>query len=343
MAALNYIMVYNRQAAPGKYILKRLTLLTVLFFSASNLRAQLKVSFVNVGQGDAIYIEFPNGKNALIDGGPSGELIDNFLKSKGVTKIDYVALTHPHSDHYRGLKKVFTNYQVNNYYDTKAENVDALGDNNLRDLAASEPGCTTHYPKPGDILNWDSKVTVKVFNACFEPVQIHENEETNNCSLVMRLYYNGNGILLTGDANSEIESVMLSHFKSGLQSNILKVGHHGSRTSTSDAFLARVRPDYAFISVGIDNNYGHPHQEALDRLKNAGAKIYLTTDGTQSVTIPAPKPGQSSSPVAPIFNGTIRTEEQKLADITLTWTPDGHMEAGPDSPAMTQLLEYAAP
>jgi competence protein ComEC len=315
--------------------------LAAILFASSNLWAQLKVSVVNVGQGDAIYIELPNGKNALIDGGPSGVLIDNFLKSKGVTKIDYVALTHPHSDHYRGLKKVFTNYQVSNYYDTRAENVDAAGDNNLRELAAVEPGCTTHYPKPGDILNWDPKVTVKVFNACWQPVQIRENDETNNCSLVIRLYYNGNGVLLTGDANSEIEAEMLSHFKSGLQSNILKVGHHGSRTSTSDAFLARVRPDYAFISVGLNNNYGHPHQEALARLRNAGAKIYLTTAGTQSFTIPAPGK-EMLGPVKPMINEepaatAEKSSEARFADVALTWDPAELDNA--KSPALEQLKE----
>ena len=335
-------MINNIKASRVQNVLIRLTLLAIIFFSAADLRAQLKVTFVNVGQGDAIYIELPNGKKALIDGGPSGALIDGFLKSKGVTKLDYVALTHPHSDHYKGLKKVFTSYQVDNYYDTKAENVDAGGDNNLRELAAAEPGCTTHYPKPGDILNWDPKVTIKVFNACWEPVQIHENDEANNCSLVIRLYYNGNGVLLTGDANEDTERVMLSHFKSGLQSNILKVGHHGSRTSSSDAFLARVRPDFAFISVGVGNKYGHPHQEALDRLRNAGAKIYLTTDGTQSFTIPAPDAAHASA-AKPVISAPVRTPAQNFEDMTLTWTPDGNMAAGANLPAVTQLEGYAAP
>jgi competence protein ComEC len=317
--------------------------IAVILIASSNLCAQLKVSVVDVGQGDAIYIELPNGKNALIDGGPSGMLIDSFLKAKGVTKIDYVALTHPHSDHYRGLKKVFTNYQVNHYYDTKAENIDAVGDNNLRELAAAEPGCATHYPKPGDILKWDSKVTIKVFNACWEPVLMRENDETNNCSLVIRLYYNGNGILLTGDAGSDIEREMLSHFKSGLQSNILKVGHHGSRTSSSDAFLARVRPDYAFISVGLNNNYGHPHQEALDRLRNAGAKIYMTTAGTQSFTIPAPDK-DALGPVKPIITEELtvtagKSSEVQFAPMTLTWDPAALENA--DLPALDQLKTQA--
>ncbi len=315
---------------------KLTTLLAVILLAPASLWAQLKVTFVNVGQGDAIYIELPNGKNALIDGGSSGVLVDNFLRSKGVTKIDYVALTHPHSDHYRGLKKVFTNYQVNNYYDTKAENVDAAGDNNLRQLASVEPGCRTFYPKPGDLLNWDPAVNVKVFNACWEPVQIRENDEANNCSLVVKLSYNGNGILLTGDANSDTEQEMLSHFSTGLRANILKVGHHGSRTSTSDAFLARVRPDYAFISVGLGNKYGHPHQEALSRLLNAGAKIYLTTDGTQSVVIPAPSVSKPGKPL-------VVREGKSIAETVpagLTWDPAEIADF--TTPAFEQLSGAAA-
>jgi beta-lactamase superfamily II metal-dependent hydrolase len=316
---------------------KLLLTLALVIASSSSLWAQLSVTFIDVGQGDSIFIELPNGKKALIDGGNSGVIVDSFLKSKGVTKLDYVALTHPHSDHYRGLKKVFTSYQVDNYYDTRAENVDAAGDNNLRDLAKVEPGCKTHYPKPGDILNWDSKVTVKVFNACWQTVQMHDNDEANNCSLVIRLYYNGNGVLLTGDANQDTEAEMLSHFKSGLQSNILKVGHHGSRTSTSDAFLARVRPDYAFISVGVGNKYGHPHQEALSRLRNAGAKVYLTTSGTQSFTIPPPDKNVPGPGKIIIGGETLTPAPARDIAVDLTWDP-AELQ-GVSSPALDQLKD----
>ncbi len=263
----------------------------MILFGVAAADAQLNAYVVNVGQGDAIYIEFPNGTNALIDGGPSGELISNFLKSKGVTKIDRVALTHPHSDHYRGLKKVFADFEVKNFYDTRAENVDAQGDNNLRDLAKAEPGCTTYYPEVGSELKWDSHVTVKVLNSCSAPVLMHDNEETNNCSLVLRLYYNGHGIMLMGDAQSDIENTIMSRFKSGLNSTYLKVAHHGSRYSSSAKFLARVQPKFAIISVGKDNVYGHPHKEALDRLQAAGAQIFTTLTGTQTINIPAPGRG----------------------------------------------------
>ena len=319
-------------------MLKRVVFAAIFLFSASNLRAQLNVYIVDVGQGDAIYIEFPNGTNALIDGGPSGEPIYKFLKDKGVTKIDRVVLTHPHSDHYRGLKKVFNAFDVKTFYDTKAENRDAAGDNNLRELAAQEPGCRTYFPKPDALLQWDPQVTVKVLNTCAEPVIMHNNDEMNDCSLVLRLYYNGNGIMLTGDAQADVESSIMSRYKSGLNSSVLKVAHHGSRYSSTDAFLARVRPTYAYISVGLGNVYGHPHKEALDRLRAAGAKILFTTSGTQSFTIPAPKNGVKSP--EPIINGTNLAPEQKFEDMTLTWTPEA--PAGVSAPALNQLTDSAA-
>jgi len=284
-----------------------------------------------VGQGDAIYLEFPNGTNALIDGGPSGEPVYQFLKNKGVTKLDRVLLTHPHSDHYRGLKKVFNSLEVDKYYDTRAENVDAVGDNNLRELAAAEPGCRTLYPEPGSELKWDSNVTVKVLNSCTEKVLIHDNNENNNCSLVIRLYYNGTGILLMGDAEGSVEDAMMRIYRTGLNSTYLKVAHHGSRYSSTAKFLARVQPKIAIISYGKDNVYGHPHKEALDRLHAAGATIYTTLGGTQSLTIPAPRKG-----VELMVNG-----ELDVAPVSLTETPSFNMEQRPfesaDAYALQQL------
>ncbi len=322
-----------------KHMPKRLLFAAAFLFSASDLRAQLNVHFVNVGQGDAIYVEFPDGTNALIDGGPSGASITKFLKDTGVTKIDRVALTHPHSDHYRGLKKVFADFDVKNFYDTRAENRDAVGDNNLRELADAEPGCKTYFPKPAAILKWDSQVIVKVLNTCSEPVIIHNNDENNNCSLVLRLYCNGNGILLTGDSESAIEDAIMRGYKSGLQSSVLKVAHHGSRFSSTDAFLARVRPAYAVISAGLGNIYGHPHKEALDRLRAAGAKILFTTGGTQSLTIPAPEK-DGGPPAVPVFSNFEMTADRKFEDMTLTWTAE--VPAGLNTPAFKQLADYAA-
>ena len=272
--------------------------ISLLLLSSSSLWAQLNVYYINVGQGDATYLELPNGHNVLIDGGPSGVPIEKFIKDKGITRIDHVVLTHPHSDHFRGLKKVFALVDVKNFYDSRAVNVEAIGDNNLRELADAEPACKTHYPEAGSNLNWDSRVTVKVLNTCSERVLLKYNDDVNNCSIVLRFFYNGTGLLFTGDAEASIENAMMRIFKSGLQSYALKVGHHGSRYSSTDKFLQRVAPKVAIISVGVDNVYGHPHRESLDRVRATGAKIFFTTGGTQTLTIPAPRKG-----VEPVLEG----------------------------------------
>ena len=293
-----------------------LACLALVFFSASTARAQLNAYFVNVGQGDATYMELPNGANLLIDGGPSGEPIYQFLKARGVTKIDHVVLTHPHSDHYRGLKKVFAAFDVKNFYDTKAENKDAVGDNNLRELANAEPSCRTHFPEVGANLDWDRRVTIKVLNSCTEPVISRDNDVINNCSMVLRFYYNGHAILNMGDAEASVENAMAKIFKSGLSSTYLKIGHHGSRYSSTDKFLARVQPKVAIISVGQDNTYGHPHKESLDRIRATGAQIFFTLTGTQSLTIPAPGKG-----IGPLMNG-----ELEVVGVDMTETPAFNME-----------------
>ncbi len=320
----------------GDYMKSFCLAAALLVCSTSSLRAQLNAYFINVGQGDATYIELPNGTNVLIDGGPSGAPIHDFLKAKGVTKIDHVVLTHPHNDHYRGLKKVFTAFDVKNFYDTKAENIDAVGDNNLRELADAEPACRTHFPEVGENLAWDKNVTIKVLNTCSEVVRTRDSSEINDCSMVLRFYYNGHGILTTGDAEAPVENAMMRIFKSGLQSTYLKVSHHGSRYSSTDKFLARVQPRVAIISSGKDNTYGHPHKESLDRIKATGAQIFSTLFGTQSLVIPAPKRG-----VELLINGQI-----DVAPASLTEAPRFNMEERAfepaDSASLAQLQEALA-
>ncbi|MHB0997447.1 MAG: MBL fold metallo-hydrolase, partial [Elusimicrobiales bacterium] len=189
---------------------------SLLVFSAPGLMAQFSAHFINVGQGDSTYIVLPNGHNVLIDGGPSGQPVYNFLKAKGVKTIDHVVLTHPHGDHFMGLKTVFRNFQVKNFYDTRADNTDAVMDDEVRAQAAAMPGCKIHYPESGSTLNWDSRVTVKVLNTCSAPVKTKDSAELNNCSIVMRFFYNGHGLLMTGDIESPIENAMTKIFKSGL-------------------------------------------------------------------------------------------------------------------------------
>lgn len=297
----------------GSFATRKLALAAFLVSACAAIAAaDMTVYFVDVGQGDAIYIELPSGKKALIDGGPKSKSIADFLNAHNVKKLDYVVLTHPHSDHYRGLKYVFTHYEVGNYYDTRMENPDAKGDNTLRELSAAEPGCTSFFPAPGDILDWDPEVKIRVLNSCPSASSSSNNDVVNNCSIVLRMTYKTTSFLFMGDAESPIENAMMRIFRTGLASQVLKVGHHGSRYSSGSDFLAKVKPQQAYIQVGAGNVYGHPHQEALDRLKAAGAQIYRTDlSGTLKVTIPGNKSIAETSiyteEAVPSFSGTDTT------------------------------------
>ncbi|KAF0126786.1 MAG: Beta-lactamase-like protein [Elusimicrobia bacterium] len=288
---------------------------------------QLNVYFLNVGQGDATYIELPGGSNVLIDGGPSSLPVREFLMAKGVRRIDHVVLTHPHSDHYRGLKKVLQYFEVKNFYDTRVENLGAIGDNNLRELAAAQ-AAKVHFPEVGQHMNWDRNVTVKVLNTCSEVIQTRDSTRINNCSLVMRFYYNGTGLLLTGDIEASQENAITRVFKSGLESQILKVSHHGSAYSSTPRFLERVKPVHAIISYGVGNNYGHPHADALLRLQAAGATVYGTQDGNLLMTIPPPGSPKGID-VAPLPFAITPVSAEELASEPVTM---------PESQALEQLL-----
>lgn len=254
----------------------------------------LKVSFVDVGQGDAEYLELPDGKTVLIDGGPdkreggpsdsshpaTDPPLAHFLLQKGIAKIDRVVLTHPHSDHYVGLRYVFSKLPVSEFYDTKADNP-GTGDDEVRAQAAAVPGIRVYYPKPGDYLDWGPDVQARVLNSCPD-ASVNPVKNINNCSIVIKLTYQNSSILFTGDMQADVEAQVVAKFGAELRSDVLKVGHHGSAGSSSDLFLNAVKPKLAFIEVGANNSYGHPREVALARLRAAGARIYRTDlDGTQ--------------------------------------------------------------
>ncbi|MCX5795247.1 MAG: ComEC/Rec2 family competence protein [Elusimicrobia bacterium] len=258
----------------------------------------LNVYFVNVFQGDAEFIELPNGKTALIDAGPAPDpnsqyttpIVASFLTQHGVKKIDYLVLTHPHADHYGGMPYVFDNLQVDNFYDTGVDNTAAKGDELVRQKAAQEPGCSVTRPAEGDSLSWAPGVQVQVLNTCPSSAKASDfgpdaGSFPNDCSIVLRIAYQGSSVLLTGDAGTGVEARLVKTYGDGLKSDILKVGHHGSAYSTSAAFLAAVQPKAAYIEVGR-NTFGHPTQSTLDRLQAAGVAVHRTDrDGTQEVAL----------------------------------------------------------
>ena len=259
-------------------------------FRVSDVKAAsgaLHTYFVDVGQGDCEYIELPNGKNVLIDGGPYPTTrLAQFLSQHNVTKIDYVVLTHPHFDHYIGLEYVFSHLQVKRFYDTRE---DTPGPSTIRTFRAeiSSMGVNVSYPAAGDSLNWDpGEVQVKVLNSCSKPGASDSGPVVNSCSIVLKVTYHNTSILYTGDIQTDVEATLMSKYGSQLQADVLKVGHHGSNTATSAAFLNMVKPKLAYIEVGAGNTFGFPAPVTLSNLQAVGATIYRTDlSGTQEYSI----------------------------------------------------------
>lgn len=234
----------------------------------------LKVHFIDVGQGDAILIQTPAGQNMLVDAGENdcGSLVVNYLISQGVKDLDIVVGTHPHSDHIGGLDTVINRLPVKNIFMPKVTNTTQ----SFRDVldAVKNQGLKITVAKAGVDLTLDG-----VDCRFIAPLQ-NSYEDLNNYSAVIKLDYGSQSFLLTGDAETDSEAQMLSSGVN-LKSTVLKVGHHGSYSSSGSRFLKAVAPQYAVIMVGRDNQYGHPHTQTLNRISGAGIKVYRTDqDGT---------------------------------------------------------------
>ncbi|WP_412728528.1 ComEC/Rec2 family competence protein [Geobacillus stearothermophilus] len=228
----------------------------------------LSVHFINVGQGDSIYIKAPNGEDILIDGGnKDGSDVVAYLKKQKVKDIEFMIATHPDADHIGGLDEVLKAFPVKNVYAPKVSHTSQ----------AYKDFLTAVKNKKLTIKTAQANVTlpIKGVTAKFVgPVKTYSKSDTNDWSAVLRLAYGKNAFLFTGDAEFKAESDMIKA-KQPLKADVLKVGHHGAKTSTSTAFLNAVKPKYAVISVG-KNSYGHPTKEVLNRLKAAKVTVYRT-------------------------------------------------------------------
>jgi len=254
-----------------------LTLLFVVIFISyldwQNSHRGLTFAMLDIGQGDALFIESPTGTQILVDGGPPKKILSALasVMSPFDRHIDAVIITNPDQDHIGGFLDVLKVYKVDRVFepgtqtDSKTyQNLKTeINNKNIPDILAKK-GMRLHIGGGAmiDILFPDRDVSAW---------------DTNDGSIVAQLTYGSTSIMLTGDASIKTEKIILAE-NSGdqLQSTILKVGHHGSRTSTSDAFVKAVSPTYALISDGKDNKYGHPHKETLDTLVQFGAKILRT-------------------------------------------------------------------
>ena len=235
---------------------------------------KLSVYFLNVGQGDAIFIDSPQHTRVLVDGGKNRKVLTELGKVFPFAdkRIDVVIATHPDTDHIGGLPEVVSRFNVEVFIEPGVKSLNSVDDELHRRL--DEKNTTELIARRGMTINLGGGAKLQILF----PTQDVSNWETNRASVVAKLIYGDRKFLLTGDSPIPIENVLISLDEKMLDVDVLKAGHHGSRTSTSLEFAEATSPEYAIISAGKDNSYGHPHQEVLDILEKVGAKIVSTAE-----------------------------------------------------------------
>ena len=239
---------------------------------------QFAATFLSVGQGDCIFIRTPSGRTMLVDGGSEGssdigyKLIEPFLRRQGVNRIDVLVLTHPHADHLSGLTAVVRDFQVGMVLDPAIPHPSQAYQDFLR--AVRERGIPFRKAVRGQVIDLGDGTRAEVLNPPEEHL-VGTDDDVNNNSIVLRVTNGRSSIMLMGDAGRAAEADILESAGS-LKCDVLKVAHHGSNDSTSDAWIDAVGSEVAVISVGRNNPFGHPSREVLERLSTRGIKVYRT-------------------------------------------------------------------
>lgn len=262
------------------FVLVAVTIVIWVAVAQASTGGELRVTFLDVGQGDAIFISSPSGAQILIDGGKNRAVIRELGRVMPLfdRSIDVVLATHPDSDHIGGLPDVLERYRVGMIVQSSVldpEGVDAAAfDAAVRE--EEEDGGVQLVAERGQVIDLGGGVTFEILF----PDRFLPQVETNLGSIVGRLTYGSTSFMLTGDSPDEIEKYLVLLDAEGLKSNVLKAGHHGSRTSSSLQFVGFVSPEYGVFSRGCDNSYGHPHEEPVAVFARLGVQTFDTcTDG----------------------------------------------------------------
>lgn len=237
-------------------------------------QGELMVAFLDVGQGDGIFIQTPDGVQVLIDGGPDGTVLRALSEVLpwGDRTLDMVVGTHPDKDHVAGLVDVLGRYKVAQVLRT--ENVSDTAASAAFDAAVATEGAAISYARAGQVWRLGAGATLTVLSPASDP----REWESNAASIVALVRYGETEFLLTGDAPAGTEEYVVEYYGTALAAEVLKLGHHGSRTSTSEVLLEIVRPQYAIVSAGKDNDYGHPHREVVERVAATRATLVSTAE-----------------------------------------------------------------
>ncbi len=234
----------------------------------------LSVTFLDVGQGDAILIETPDGVQMLIDGGPDASVLPELAATLPWFDhtIDVIIGTHPDKDHIGGLVDVLKKYQVDTIITTENTGETTTAEK-YHDMLMGEKAVVM-MARTGQVYTLGASTTVKIFSPAADPSML----ESNTASIVAQVRYGEIEFLLSGDAPSSIENYLVETFGVQLKSEVLKLGHHGSKTSSSENFLTAVSPLFTVVSSGRDNSYGHPAKEVVERVNELSIPLVNTAE-----------------------------------------------------------------